>query len=349
LTEIKRRSKKRKYKKKGGKMKKAFLSLLLIVMVTVLFAGVQEKLEQFGEDNGLVYVKPLVTAFGTTMNTGLFNTAKVLKPFTFGLNVNTMLAFVPKEDEIFTAVRPDLYIEHPITGDPIYLYNDPDLESATVFGEDGATFVHNSDLDDPILLALLGLSQDDINSLDISLPNGANLPAVPFLMPQFNLGLPFGNEIMIRGFPKVEINKDVGDFGFWGIGLKHSIDQYIPLIPIDIAVQASYQNLYVGEILTFSNLNANLEVSKKLLMWTLYTGVGYDKTNVTAEYDYIYQIINEDNEIESIEKNIKFDVDGENEMRMTAGFRFSLLLLKLYADYTISKYPVFNAGIGISF
>ena len=118
-------------------MKKVFLSLLLIVMVTALFAGVQEKLEQFGKDNGMVYVKPLVTAFGTTMNTGLFNTAKVLKPFAFGLNVNMMLAFVPDEDKIFTAIRPDLYIEHPITGELIYLYEELELESATVFGEDG--------------------------------------------------------------------------------------------------------------------------------------------------------------------------------------------------------------------
>ncbi|MDA3814192.1 MAG: hypothetical protein PF570_08070 [Candidatus Cloacimonetes bacterium] len=323
-------------------MKKVFFSLLLIIMITALFAGVQEKLEQFGKDNGMVYVKPLVTAFGTTMNTGLFNTAKVLKPFAFGLNVNMMAAFVPKEDKIFTAVRPDLFIVNPIdTTQVIYLYEDEELESATIFGKDGATFIHNSDLN-----SILG---SDADQLDLSLPNGANLPAVPFLMPQFNLGLPFGNEIMVRGFPKFEINKDIGDIGFWGIGLKHSVSQYIPLIPIDIAVQAAYQNLYVGDILTFSNINANLEVSKKLLMWTLYTGVGYDKTNVTAKYDYTYKIVNQDNDIESIEDNIKFDVDGENEYRATAGIRYSLLLLKLYADYTISKYSVFNAGIGVSF
>ena len=321
-------------------MKKVFFSLILIVMVTALFAGVQEKLEQFGKDNGMVYVKPLVTAFGTTMNTGLFNTAKVLKPFTFGLNVNTMLAFVPKEDNNFTAVRPDIFIGNP--SDSLHLYTELELESATIFGDVGNTFHH-----DPLLDAILG--EEDAAQLDIDLPDGADLPIVPFFMPQFNLGLPFGNEIMVRGFPKVEINKDIGDLGFWGVGLKHSVSQYIPLIPIDIAVQAAYQNLYVGDILTFSNINANLEVSKKLLMWTLYTGIGYDKTNVTAKYDYTYKIVNQDNEIEEVEQKIKFDVDGENEIRATAGIRYSLLLLKLYADYTISKYSVFNAGIGVSF
>ncbi|MEA2095535.1 MAG: DUF6588 family protein [Candidatus Cloacimonadota bacterium] len=322
-------------------MKKAFLSLLLIVMVTALFAGVQEKLEQFGKDNGIVYVKPLVTAFGTTMNTGLFNTAKVLKPFRFGLNVNMMAAFVPDEDKTFLPTRPDLYLP----GTEIYLYEEPTEETATVFGEDGTIIEHNSALD-----YIPGAEE-----LDIEMPNGANLPAVPFLMPQFNLGLPFGNEIMIRGFPKVEINEDIGDLGFWGVGLKHSISQYIPLIPIDVAIQAAYQNLYVGDLLTFSNFNANLEVSKKLLMWTLYTGVGYDKTDVAADYTYEYTTLVEDEDVPGLylpgtaEQHIKFDVTGENETRATVGIRYSLLLLKLYADYTISKYSVFNAGIGVSF
>ncbi len=330
-------------------MKKAFLILLLIVMVTGLFAGVQDKLEKFGEDNGILYVKPLVTAFGTTMNTGLYNTAKTLKPFTFGLNVNMMVAFIPDEDKTFLPTRPELFIINPVTGEDIYLYEEPTEESATVFGDEGILILHNSALDD-----IPGM-QSAASDLDIQMPNGSNLPAVPFLMPQFNLGLPFGNEILVRGFPKVEINKDVGDFGFWGVGIKHSVSQYIPLIPIDIAVQAAFQNLYVGDILTFTNFNANLQVSKKLLMWTLYTGIGYDKTNVAADYTYEYTTLVEDENIPGMyvpgtsEQHITFDVDGENEVRATAGFRFSVLLLKLYADYTISKYSVFNAGIGISF
>ncbi len=322
-------------------MKKIFLSLLLIIFVTSLFAGVQEKLEQFGKDNGLLYVKPLVTAFGTTMNTGLFNTAKVLKPFTFGLNVNTMLAFVPDEDKTFLPTRPDIYLP----GTEIYLYEEPTDETATVFGEDGILIEHNSDLN----------YIPAADSLDIQMPNGANLPVVPFLMPQFNLGLPYGNEIMIRGFPKVEINKDVGDFGFWGVGLKHSVSQYIPLVPIDLAVQIAYQNLYVGDILEFTNFNANLEISKKLLMWTLYGGMGLDKTDVAADYTYTYTTLVEDENTPGVyfpgteEQHIKFDVEGDNNFRTTFGIRYSLLLLKLYADYSISKYNVFNAGIGISF
>ena len=332
-------------------MKKIFLSLLLIIVVTSLFAGIQEKLEQFGVDNGKGYIKPFVNAYGTNFNSGLYNTAKVLKPFRFGININMMLAFVPTEDKTFMPTRPDLYIDDPLNpGEVIYLYEEPIDETATVFGEDGGDIVHNLLLDNLLLLAALGLSQGDVDAIDISLPNGGNLPAVPLMVPQFHLGLPAGNELMIRGFPKYEISKDIGDVGFWGIGLKHSVSKYIPLVPIDIAVQGVYQTLYVGDIIELNNLAFNAEISKKLLMWTLYGGLGYEQTKLKAEYKTEIMVYDETStSFVSQPLDIDFEIDGDNNFRTTFGIRYSLLLLKLYADYTISKYNVFNAGIGISF
>jgi hypothetical protein len=170
------------------------------------------------------------------------------------------------------------------------------------------------------------------------------------MVPQFHLGLPAGNELMIRGFPKYEISKDVGDVGFWGVGLKHSISQYIPLVPIDIAVQGVYQSLYVGDIIELSNLAFNAEISKRLLVWTLYGGLGFEQTKLKTEYETEIMVYNEDsNAFVSEPLDIDFEIEGDNNFRTTFGIRYSLILLKLYADYTISKYSVFNVGIGISF
>jgi hypothetical protein len=313
-------------------LRKILVIFLIVFTISNIFANVQESVEKFERENAEMFIKPLVSAFGTTMNTGLYNTAKVLKPFTFGLNVNVMMAGVPTEDKKFIAKRPDLSIPNPNPlEDDIYLYEEEEIETATIFGKNGNTFHAN----------ILGLN-------DLQMPNGLNIPAVPFAMPQFNLGLPLGNEIMIRGFPKTEIDKEIGELGFWGIGLKHSLDQYIPFFPIDIAIQGVYQNLYIGDILKSSNFNANLQVSKKLLMFTGYCGIGIDKTNVSVEYNYIYDdILNE--EIIENERTIEFNIEGENNLRFTGGFRYSFLLIKFYTDYTISKYSVFNAGFGISF
>ncbi len=307
-------------------MKKFMIILVLILVVSNIFADIQNDLEKFEGKNAELFIKPLVNAFGTTMNTGFYNTAKILKPFTFGLNVNLMMAFVPHEDKTFIAKRPD------ITFSGEFLYQEETIETATIFGKEGNKFTSNYP----------GIT-------DLQMPNGLNIPAIPFAMPQFNLGLPGGNELLIRGFPKAEINPEIGEIGFWGIGLKHNIDQYIPLFPIDIAVQGVYQNLYVGDILKSTNINANLQVSKRLLMLTGYCGIGIDKTNVTINYGYSYDDVDEYGVVFQNDKTVDFEVEGENEVRMTAGLRYSILLLKFYADYTISKYSVLNAGFGISF
>ncbi len=325
-------------------MKKSLIIFsLTILLASSLFSDIQESLEKFGKENGQAYIKPFVTAYGTNINTGLYNTAKVLKPFRFGLFINTMLAFVPDKDNTFMPSRPDMYMDDPLNpGEIIYLYEDPTEETATVFGEDGDMLIHNSMLDN--------IPDLDTSGLDIYLPDGTNLPAVLLMVPQFHLGLPAGNELMIRGFPKQKINKDIGKIGFWGIGLKHSISQYIPLVPIDLAVQGVYQSLFLGDILELNNFALNAEISKKLLMWTLYAGMGYEQTKLKAEYETEIKVYNEDsNSFDSEPIDIDFEIEGDNNFRTTFGLRYSLLLLKLYADYTLSDYSVFNVGFGVSF
>ncbi|MBL7149862.1 MAG: hypothetical protein ISS80_07295, partial [Candidatus Cloacimonetes bacterium] len=99
-----------------------------------------------------------------------------------------------------------------------------------------------------------------------------------------------------------------------------------------------------------NNLAFNAEISKKLLMWTLYGGLGYEQTRLKADYETEIMVYEEaSTSFVSQPLDIDFEIDGDNNFRTTFGIRYSLLLLKLYADYTISKYNVFNAGIGISF
>lgn len=313
-----------------------FISLLLSLMVSITWAEtLTEKLERFGAENGEAYINPWVTAFGTSLNTGLYQSAKVLKPFLFGVNLNSMAIFVPDEDKTFALASPTFEYN----GQTYNLYNEAELESATCFGDKGATFTFNDAVPEGI----------DTSDLDLKLPNGGDISAIPMFIPQVNMGLPFGNEIMVRGFPKVKIQKDVGDFSFWGVGLKHSLDQYIPLVPIDLAVQAAYQQMSFADVIEINSFAANIHISKKLLMWTLYGGVGYENTNMEVKFEGVSYEVNENNQLVVTPKDIKFDIEGENEYRATAGVRYSVLLAKFYADYTLSKYNVINIGMGLSF
>jgi hypothetical protein len=302
-------------------MKKIAIILILAGIASSVFAeSLEDKLKRFGEENGKGYMQPFVNAMSANLNSGTFNTAKVLKPFRFGVYFNTMLAFVPDEDKTFTAKSPDAN-----------LYSPDETESATVWGNDGAEF--SSDYVDPL-----------------KLPNGANLTAIPLMVPQVHLGLPAGNEIMLRFFPKTEINEKTGELSFFGVGLKHSLNKSIlKLVPVDFALQATYQQFKLGDIVEMNSFNVNGQVSKKLLAWTFYGGLGYEGTELKADYSKIEWIYNPDTGTAATFVNdINFKLTSENDVRLTAGIRYSLLLMKFYADYSLCKYPVFNFGVGVS-
>lgn len=300
-------------------MKTMIFLLSLMLMVSVIMAeSFDERLQQLGEDAGKDYVRPLVTAFGTNLNSGLFNTADVLspsiiRPVRVGVGVQTMLAFVPDSDKTF-----DFEWDHGIDGiDPVT------GETATVFGDKG-------------------YSDEDIEF--VRFPDGLDVGSVPLIVPHLRVGLPKGNELMIRGMPPMSMG-DYGDLSFWGVGLKHSIDQYIPLFPVDLALQAAYQSFKVGELVDISSLALNAQVSRRLLMLTAYGGLGWEST--TLEADYVHHFEGPDGEIE---QDISFDISGDNELRMTAGIRWAFLpFLHVSADYTISNYQVVSLGLGGQF
>jgi opacity protein-like surface antigen len=284
--------------------------LIAVVSLLLLFSGLiaselEDRLKDLAEENAREYIRPLVTAFGSNLNSGLYNTADVLnpsilRPVRFGFNFHMMLAMVPSSEKTFQGEVEGV-----------------SYESATVFGDKGA----------------------EHSGVKV-LPDGFNVSLVPLFIPQFRFGLPAGNELSLRYLPPLEMG-DYGDVTFWGVGLKHSIDQYIPLFPLHLAVQGAYQSLDVGDAIGITSIAVNAHASKRLLMWTLYGGLGYEKTTLTAKYQPIDTIGTDE---------IKFDIDGDNSFRMTAGFRYAIIpFVHLNVDYTLSNYQIVTAGLGMSF
>ncbi|MCB5230833.1 MAG: DUF6588 family protein [Candidatus Cloacimonas sp.] len=300
-------------------MRPVLIVLALLLTFNGVYAqNVQDNLQQMAAENGKGYMKPFVTAFGTNLNTGLYNTAavakpSVLRPVRFGIHFNTMLAFVPEVDRTFDAAFPsDIFESVPVEAPET-------IETATVFGKEGGKFMGER-----------------------ILPNGINLKAVPLIVPQAKVSLPLGNELMLRFMPPVDMG-DFGELNFWGVGLKHSIDQYIPLFPVHLAVQGAYQQFSAGDIVEVTSWAANAQVSKTLLMLTVYGGIGIEGSSLKADYEY--------QPIPGVDPiPVKFEIDGDNDFRMTAGVRWALLpFIHVNADYSIAKYQVLNLGFGLSF
>jgi hypothetical protein len=151
-----------------------------------------------------------------------------------------------------------------------------------------------------------------ITLITFNTPKGAAWRYVPVPTGQVGIGLPFGTELKIRFVPKITIDK--GNVSLWGVGIIHSIMQYIPgnkILPLDVSLFAGYTRLLVNvpldvqpdpSISAYSSPNdivalfnsQNLKVSVQALnisaiasldlkVITFYGGLGYCKTKTIME------------------------------------------------------------------
>ncbi len=130
---------------------------------------------------------------------------------------------------------------------------------------------------------------------DFPLPNGQNLSSLPLAVPQIEIGSFAGTELLVRYLPQLNWGRNIGNFGFWAVGLKHSLSQYMQDAPLELALQAVYQNTLLTNTIgvtgaklsaSASIFNANLHASKRWGNFELYGGAAYDFLNIDASYTF---------------------------------------------------------------
>ncbi len=172
-------------------------------------------------------------------------------------------------------------------------------------------------------------------------PPGINKTSIPAGIPQIAVST-LGSEVMLRYFPKVDI-EDVSA-GLFGIGVKHSISQYIPLIPVDIAIQVLYNSfsLESPEVdMSTTNLAFNAHVSRSLGLVTLYGGLQYETTEMDIDYSFT------GTGFEGVVTGDQFSLslEGENNIRVTLGAALRIAVLVINADVNFGSQTAIVAGI----
>lgn len=228
------------------------------------------------------YIAPYTNAFGAGLNGGWYNTAKPHKlggfDLTFGLNVG----MVPAADETFDLSTLGLSTNmNPKTG-----------TAPTIAGPDEGR-------------PTMTYSVSGVTLASFTMPPGTGWKYIPVPTAQVGIGLPLGTEVKGRFIPKIPIQD--GDIMLWGVGLMHSIMQYIPgneLLPVDVSVFGGYtrlnanvpvslqpgspQNYSTYNTASFNdqNLSATVQAfnvsaiaSANLAVITFYGGLGYTKTS----------------------------------------------------------------------
>tara|TARA_Y100000994_G_scaffold90992_1_gene75209 strand:- start:6006 stop:7025 length:1020 start_codon:yes stop_codon:yes gene_type:complete len=286
------------------------------------------------------YMSPFGKWFGTGLNAGWYNTAQSHQFPGFDVTGGIHLIQPPESAMLFTPTLNNLIV------------NSTNQELSTFIGPSNNTEIGYNN-DDGEFQTLFNAPGGVINGKD----------PIPMPYIQGSIGLIKKTEILFRLTPPVK-SQDL-QIRYWGIGVKHDIKQWIPgvkILPFDLSVIAAYSQL--NSNLTFNAdqdlnfdvnaFNSNLIISKKILGFTPYVGLGYQYSKSILSLTGEYTILDwngtdiDPGEIFPISDPIDISFGGVNGLKATLGARLKLLLFTFHIEWTKAEYDVFTIGIGLN-
>ena len=288
-------------------------SLLLLSAASFLFLFSNKSYSQIDEIGSLLtggkedgekllveYLTPYANALGADLSGGWYNTAKVHKLGGFDLTFTVNMAMVPDADKYFNLNEIGLSDYAEYSG----------IKTPTVAGEEESG---------PEITYYEPNTNQKIVSYNA--PEGTGIASIPAPMVQLGIGLVKETEIIGRFLPSFDIGKTGSSVGLWGIGIKHSLKQYIPgvknspvfhlsflggytqlktnselsVLPQDIEEATDLTN---GEV-DFENQEMNLEVnsytfnliaSANLPVISFYGGIGLSITKMDLDLNGNYPL-----------------------------------------------------------
>lgn len=312
-------------------MNRILLIVILSLFTTKSFSQVQ--IENINDAQAFLqeYLNPLGNGLGAITNNGWYNSAKPHKVLGFDATFTLSVLNISDEKKSF---------------DPnsISNFSSSETSTPTILGSgDGAIVQYDGE--------------------EFKLPNQKTSFST-LILPNFNFGLGILKKTELNGRFIPNYKYDLGFFGkgeigMWGVGFKHDLLQWIPIIgnaiPISLSLQAGHTQLN-SELsildqevnIDVQATNLNIILSRKLLMLTGYTSFGYNFSTTTFSAG---ENINDSenfnlNELE-IDLPIEMKFENNNEFRANVGLRFNLAVVTINANHTFSKYPVTTLGLGV--
>ncbi len=328
-----------------------FILVICIAAMTyqVSAQDLSTELSRVGELNVSNYVSPIFNGFAADLNSAFYHSADLHGVLGFDVGVKFGFAMITDADKKYVFITPSHlnYLGGTLTAGTDYDASVSDAPTA-VGAKDANLFVKMKQTSTYYTAFHLAHPNDD-NLFEI--PNGFGLPAVPLIMPQAAIGLPFGLEVMIRFIPTVSATS-AGKFNYMGFGLRYDVDKLIPMCPVDIAVhfltqQMNFKSNDDKDIFKATGFAYGIEASKKLLFLTVYGGLQLEKATFTlSKIDGNFTTPDGTNTPFTIPE---MTFVGKDRSRATIGLRALLAVVNLHVEYSVAKNPVFAAGIGVSF
>jgi len=315
-------------------------SLLTFIFISAMLLTANSTFAQFGSLGNVLstgaddaekileaYIAPYANGMGAGLSTGWYNTAKPHKLGGFDVTFSFNVAIIPSSDQSFDAN--ELELGDPANGLTVAIDG---TKSPTAAGKSsaGQTLTYNQNV--PFV--------GDVPIASLDLPKGTGFAYTPMPMLQAGIGLVKETELNVRYSPNIEWGNG-SKIGLWGVGLKHSIKQWIPAVKrlplFDLTLQGGYTklksttdlnfqpsfyentfsdvnvipsfdpNYYSNQemLLDISNITANILVSGDFKIICIYGGVGISnsKANLKLSGNYPIPYV-EDTEVKVSDENL---------------------------------------------
>ncbi|MFH1143794.1 MAG: DUF6588 family protein [Candidatus Eisenbacteria bacterium] len=294
-------------KNRPGPWSLVFLGLAALIPVQPVAAQLEENVVGLSDENLEGYLEPLQTGLSSTMNAAVFRTGHVPRQgLTFSIGVAAMAIGYDDEDRGYVPTDPPGFTSEEPTTVPTVV-GDP--EGAIVMGEGGLSQIY---------------------------PGGFDMDGFEIAVPQVSLGAVLGTRVIARYIALDLGDSDLGDFSYFGIGGQHSITQWIPSLPVDLAAGVFAQSFKIGEdVVKASALHLNLTASRQYGILQPYAGFGYDSMSL--------EVKSEDEE--DPEFSIDAKLDKESNTHLTLGLMAKLPVISAFFEYNSSAAAGFALGL----
>jgi len=318
------------------------------------------------------YLEPYARIIGSDLNAGWYNTARPHK--LGGLDVTFSVSMARAPVTALTYGISDLELNGSV-----------DMSSAgdapTIAGaqEERPRITYSQQVD------LGGGHMQEVEYASFNLPDGTGYDFFPLPVAQLTVGLPFGTDVSARFVPMVGLST-YGEIGLWGVGGKHSISQWIPVVKrlkfLDFGIQGGYTKVTSSMhvlvepqptvevdpspgfdwddqfiVQNVSGWTINLIASQTLLFITFYQGIGYagSMVEILAEGHYpVQSVVGEGEDLgkttyEIVKDPVSLEFRNFSDLRLNAGVRLKMGVFTIHYDFTKTYYPTHSVGLGFTF
>ena len=278
-------------------------------------SGLESVIQQFSGAAIQGYIQPLADALVANLSIGYINSTVPGRKLSISLELIGMTAAVDDAMRVYSAATP--------TG-----FQPSTIDAPTIFGGPATEVQHSS---------IPGISYRPSDGL-------VDAEYFPTLGPQIRVGGLLGTEVVVRYASSAMVpvlkEEDFPDLTILGIGLQHSLSQYIKGLPLELSIGGSFNSIKFGDIVDLSATSFGLNVGKSFGLFGLSGGLQSDGGTMNLTYN-------------STDPNgagdVDVDIDVKRAIRFRAGASLSLGFLRLFGDAAFGDVTSYAGGLRFGF